>query len=250
MTRARISVTSFTHSGKAMGKWLRTIRTQKGILKRKSPSQSWSHWILVLIFFVFYLTGKIWNAEVVPHGLQSNERAFETESNQLNSSSKVDETTKFSNQLMLFQNIPSASPLSNNAFTISSVFGVRIHPVDRTEKFHNGIDMATPIGTLVYSTANGRIEKIGNQLNGLGNYIVIEHSLGYESIYGHLQESLIREGDTVSAHQTIALSGNSGKTTGPHLHYSVLKDSINIDPMPTLNLKYEFLKTILQEQDP
>lgn len=127
--------------------------------------------------------------------------------------------------------IPSIYPTFG---VISSGFGLRIHPIYDDLMFHEGIDIANAIGTPIYATADGVVRKIDFD-NGYGKRIFISHQDGYETQYGHLYSYQVREGDVVCKGQIIALMGNSGLSTGPHLHYAVLKDGDKINPSPYLN---------------
>lgn len=104
-----------------------------------------------------------------------------------------------------------------------SGYGMRYHPILRVRRMHHGIDIVMPIGSPVYATGNGIVKDAGRNA-GYGNYIEIEHpSTGYTTLYAHLSEigSGIRAGATVERGQKIGLSGNTGRSTGPHLHYEV-----------------------------
>ncbi len=125
--------------------------------------------------------------------------------------------------------IPTGEPVKNLP-RISSPFGPRIHPVKGVQQAHKGIDYAVASDTPVYTTANGTVVRVFSD-NSCGNGITIEHAVGIKTIYCHLQESLVKEGDNVSFGQQIALSGNTGCSTGPHLHYGMKnKNNEFIDP--------------------
>jgi len=98
---------------------------------------------------------------------------------------------------------------------------------------HTGIDISVPESTFIFSTAKGVVKTVGYDQN-LGIFVRISHEQGYETVYGHLSKVLVKEGDTLKTGQVIGLSGRSGKTTGPHIHYEVLKDGKHIDPVLTL----------------
>jgi len=98
---------------------------------------------------------------------------------------------------------------------------------------HTGLDISVPESTFVFSTARGIVKKVGYN-EDLGIFIRISHDKGYETVYGHLSKAFVKEGDTVKTGQLIGLSGRTGKTTGPHIHYEVLKDGKHIDPVLTL----------------
>ncbi|MBC7100009.1 M23 family metallopeptidase, partial [Candidatus Bipolaricaulota bacterium] len=117
--------------------------------------------------------------------------------------------------------------------TISSSFGPRIHPIYGVPSFHTGIDIAVPEGTPVRAAAGGTVTFSGWQ-EGFGLLVVIDHENGYETYYGHLSRLLVAPGQSVSAGETIALSGNTGLSTGPHLHFEVRYLGTPVDPRPLL----------------
>lgn len=121
-------------------------------------------------------------------------------------------------------------PFTGN-FRISSSFDPRRrHPVTGRVSPHNGTDFAMPIGTPVNAPADGIVTRVGQgTLNG--RYIIISHGQGYSTVYLHLQRSLVRQGQTVERGQRIALSGNTGRTTGPHLHYELHVNGRPVDAM-------------------
>ncbi|MCX7943891.1 MAG: peptidoglycan DD-metalloendopeptidase family protein [Deltaproteobacteria bacterium] len=112
---------------------------------------------------------------------------------------------------------------------ITSEFGFRYDPFTGEKTFHRGIDIATSIGVPVIAPADGTVVSTGFNA-GLGNEIVIDHGLGIVTLYGHLNDIKVRAGDRVIRGQTIGTVGNSGRTTGPHLHYEVIVNGINVNP--------------------
>lgn len=118
---------------------------------------------------------------------------------------------------------------------ISSGFGMRNHPVLGYSKMHKGVDFAAPIGTPVYAAGDGVIEKAG-PWSSYGNYLRIRHTTTYSTAYGHLSGYAkgIVAGTRVRQGQVVAYSGNTGRTTGPHLHYEVLVGNDQVNP---LNIK-------------
>lgn len=107
---------------------------------------------------------------------------------------------------------------------ITSPFGARWGTV------HEGIDISVPIGTNVAAASSGRVITAG-WINGYGYAVILEHTPGLRTLYGHLSRLLVKAGDTVTQGQLIALSGNSGRSTGPHLHFEVQKAGEPVDPM-------------------
>lgn len=106
---------------------------------------------------------------------------------------------------------------------MSSPFGMRKDPFTDKSRMHKGIDLATPIGTKVKASATGIIQFAGIK-GGYGKVIIINHKNGYQTIYGHLDSFLVQKGDRVKQGQFIARSGNTGRSTGPHLHFEVIRD--------------------------
>lgn len=128
-----------------------------------------------------------------------------------------------------------SAPLDN--MVISSPYGTRIHPIKQYELYHMGIDFVTPVGSNVYAGREGEVVCAGYEY-GYGNVVKIEHDDGYYSIYGHLSELYVKVGDIVAESQLIAASGNTGLSTGPHLHFEVRKDGIAVNPAALLE-KYK-----------
>ncbi len=98
---------------------------------------------------------------------------------------------------------------------------------------HAGLDFAVKTGTTVAATASGLVAFAGWD-EYLGNLVIIEHGNGYQSLYGHNEKLLVEEGDNVLKGDVIALSGNTGHSTAPHLHYEIRKDGVQVDPTPYL----------------
>ncbi len=117
---------------------------------------------------------------------------------------------------------------------ISSGFGNRFHPIDKVAKFHAGLDIAVPKGTRVDAAAEGTVVFAG-QKGGYGNLVVIRHPDGKESRYGHLEKILVGEGESVGPRQQIALSGSTGKSTGPHLHFEIRENGQVVNPLKFLS---------------
>lgn len=123
-------------------------------------------------------------------------------------------------------------PLAMRNARISSLFGYRRHPIYKTTKFHSGVDYAAPRGTAIYASGSGTIE-IARYVNGYGNFIKIRHNSEYETAYGHMQKfaSGMRPGIRVKKGQIIGYVGSTGRSTGPHLHFEILRKGQRIDPL-------------------
>lgn len=112
---------------------------------------------------------------------------------------------------------------------ISSPFGERIHPITGKPDLHKGIDFAVPSGTSVIAPANGKVTNVWFD-SSCGNGLKIQHDIGYETVYCHLSKTNVAVGDFVQQGNIIAISGKSGRVTGPHLHYAIKKDGLFINP--------------------
>lgn len=110
---------------------------------------------------------------------------------------------------------------------VTSNYGWRQDPIDGTIRHHNGVDIAVPSGTRVKAIAAGRVVQSGPH-GGYGNLVTIEHGDGMLSMYGHNSRLEVSVGDRVEAGQTIALSGSTGRSTGPHLHFELWKNGSNV----------------------
>lgn len=122
---------------------------------------------------------------------------------------------------------PVISPVRNPV--ISSDFGRRKHPIYKRQLFHTGIDFSEAKGTPVYATGNGIVTSKGYN-SGYGNFIEIQHAGGFRSFYAHLSKTLVSTGDSVRMGKYIACVGNSGLTTGYHLHYEIRKGNRFLNP--------------------
>lgn len=148
-------------------------------------------------------------------------------------SKSYDELAKMiNNKEQMLASIPAIQPVSNSDLKrIASGFGYRIDPVYKTARMHAGLDFTAETGTPVYATGDGVVEIAGSQGDGYGNKVIINHGYGYETLYAHNSRVLVRAGEKVKRGQTIALVGNTGKSTGPHCHYEVWKNGVKIDPV-------------------
>ncbi len=138
------------------------------------------------------------------------------------------------NKAKMLSSIPAIQPIANDDLTrMASGFGRRIDPIYKTNKFHYGMDFAAPIGTPIYATGDGVIEKIkrSRSKKDYGNYILINHGYDYQSFYAHLDKVLVGKGKKVKRGDLIGYVGNTGKSTAPHLHYEVRYKKQKINPV-------------------
>lgn len=132
---------------------------------------------------------------------------------------------------------PSSSSEDHKLFGIldvpstkmSSDFGMRTHPLRGNKQFHEGIDLALPMGSPIKVAAEGTVVFSGEK-GGYGNAVIVRHEGGLTTLYGHASKNLVKEGDKVMQGQVIGLTGNSGKSTGPHLHFEVRQEGLAVDP--------------------
>lgn len=127
----------------------------------------------------------------------------------------------------LYESIPAIQPCTGTlAF---HGFGMRKHPILKVRKMHEGLDIITDVGTPVHASGNGKIVFVGYK-GGYGLAIEIDHGFGYRSLYAHLSSVSVKEGKTVARGDKIGKTGNSGLSTGPHLHYEISHEGIKQDP--------------------
>ncbi len=155
-------------------------------------------------------------------GEQANQRAFYWESD--------DESGYFAADGDSLQRQFLRSPLE--VTRVTSRFGRRVHPISGNTRMHNGVDYGAPVGTRVQAVADGTVAFAGWR-GGYGKLLILRHSGGYETRYAHLSRfgQGVRAGARVRQGQIVALSGNTGNTTGPHLHYEMLHNGRHIDPL-------------------
>ncbi len=139
--------------------------------------------------------------------------------------------------------IPAIQPVSNKELErVASGFGYRIDPVYKIPKMHAGLDFTANTGTPIYATANGSVTESGFNFGGYGNHVVINHGFGYETLYAHMVRIKVKKGQKVKRGEVIGWVGNTGKSTGPHLHYEVRKNGTPVDPI------YYFYNDLTPEQ--
>ncbi|MEZ4827902.1 MAG: M23 family metallopeptidase [Bacteroidia bacterium] len=133
--------------------------------------------------------------------------------------------------------IPTFRPVPSDAH-ISSTFGMRVHPIIKKWRMHTGVDFSVPTGTPVKAAGSGIVTKVVDQagISSYGKYIMIAHDQVFTSMYAHLSKVMVEPGQTVSQGETIALSGNTGLSTSPHLHFEIFKNGKRIDPEAYLEI--------------
>jgi murein DD-endopeptidase MepM/ murein hydrolase activator NlpD len=141
---------------------------------------------------------------------------------------KQDKVTAIQKALLL-NSIPNGKPLQYRH--IASKFGYRIHPITKKRSFHAGLDLPAKYGTPIYAPASG-VVVFSDRKGAYGNFMLIAHSYGFKTAYGHLSRFAVKSGDYVTKGQKIAYVGSTGRSTGPHLHYEIRYLTKWVDPKP------------------
>ena len=154
----------------------------------------------------------------------------------------------------MISHIPAVPPIlpRKGDYHMASPFGYRTDPVYGGTRFHSGQDLAAKQGYPVYATGDGVVENVGFSFSGYGNEILIDHGFGYKSRYAHLSRIDVAKGMKVSRGDLIGAVGNTGKTTGPHLHYEVIYKGNAVNPYSYMNLDMtveEYLAMILRRRE-
>lgn len=140
--------------------------------------------------------------------------------------------------------VPAIQPISNKDLRrTASGYGMRIDPIYRTPRFHSGMDFSAKVGTEIYATGNGVVTFAGWK-QGYGNCLMIDHGYGFETLYGHMSKFKVRVGQKVTRGEVIGEVGNTGKSTGPHLHYEVIVRGRHDNPS-----KYYYMDLSPEEYD-
>jgi murein DD-endopeptidase MepM/ murein hydrolase activator NlpD len=132
----------------------------------------------------------------------------------------------------IFGSIPTGKPVDSG--WVSSFYGYRIDPFNGKKTFHQGIDIAGKVGSEVHAVAEGIVTWVGNR-GGYGSLVEVDHGNGYVTRYAHNEEVTVEKGQRVSRGDTLALMGSTGRSTGPHVHFEVLRDGRHVNP-------YNFIK--------
>lgn len=166
----------------------------------------------ILIWFVLFSTTSFANDGLLEKILEKAENK--------NDFVSVEHILKKSN---LYEFVPSIAPIRDK-YNITSSFGYRVHPIDKTRKLHTGTDFKADVATSIYATASGEVIFAGVR-GGYGNCVIIKHKFGFETYYAHLTHIFTKVGYVVKKGKIIGFLGNTGKSTGAHLHYEVRKNN-------------------------
>ena len=135
------------------------------------------------------------------------------------------------NKEKLVASMPAIMPISNKSLKgTASGWGYRIHPIYKIKQFHYGMDFTAPIGTNIYATGDGVVKDVQSIGGGFGNFVVIDHGFGYETLFAHLSKFNVKKGEQVKRGSVIGFVGSSGTSTGPHVHYEVHKNGKPVNP--------------------
>ncbi|MCD8101332.1 MAG: M23 family metallopeptidase [Alistipes sp.] len=163
--------------------------------------------------------------------LNTRAAALETKIREVESS-YMDMEEKLKSAGDLVNSIPSIQPVINKDLTLlTASFGLRIHPFYKTLTQHMGVDYTVPEGSRVFATADGRVKDVSARATSSGIMVVLSHGNGYETQYNHLSQLNVKKGDQVRRGDIIALSGNTGLSLAPHLHYEVRHNGLRVDPI-------------------
>ncbi|WP_372883193.1 M23 family metallopeptidase [Psychromonas sp.] len=146
----------------------------------------------------------------------------------------------------LFTLIPNGEPVKNAR--LSSRYGYRTHPITHKKRMHRGLDFAVNTGTPVYATADGVVEITRKSQTGSGNFMRIQHSFGFSSSFSHLQAFKVANGEFVEKGQLVAISGNTGISSGPHLHYEVRFIGKPLNPITFVQWNNKNFESIFEKE--
>ncbi|MBK2000273.1 peptidoglycan DD-metalloendopeptidase family protein [Campylobacter sp. LH-2024] len=150
-------------------------------------------------------------------------------------------------QIEILRQIPNGWPIENKGITGN--FGWREHPLLKRKEFHPGIDLRAEVGTPVYATANGVVEFAGYSDNGYGYNVILLHNFGFKTVFAHMtRRDVVKAGQFVTKGQLIGYSGNTGLSTGPHLHYEVRFINKTLEPLYFLNLKRKNMNNFFNQE--
>ena len=132
----------------------------------------------------------------------------------------------------MIASIPSIQPIKNRDLErIASGFGVRIDPIYKVPRAHQGLDFAAPLGTEIYATGDGVVQAVDFSYGGYGNEVLISHGYGYQTRYGHMSRTKAVPGQKVKRGEVIGYVGSTGKSTGSHVHYEVIRGGVPVNPI-------------------
>lgn len=238
--------------------------------------------IVMGAFSISYLTSSVDELEVKKSGLEKEYKKLKNENDTVNKSiaikaqeldslnSKMDEleeligikpsseeipltqrvnlaTVSTLQKQLLFKNIPNGYPIKNEGIT--GKFGWRNHPIVKKREFHTGIDLRAKRGTPIYAPADAVVNFAGfHKKSGYGVLIILDHNYGFRTLYGHLKKTAIKKGAVVRKGDLIGYTGNTGLSSGPHLHYEVRFIQAAIQPLNFMKWNMQNYDTIFKKE--
>jgi murein DD-endopeptidase MepM/ murein hydrolase activator NlpD len=136
------------------------------------------------------------------------------------------------NKEEMLASIPAIQPIPNKELKrLASGYGMRMHPILKVVRMHEGCDFSAPRGTPIYATGDGEVARISNTFGGFGKLVVLDHGYGFITKYAHMSSFNVKPGDNVKRGDCIGFVGSTGTSTAPHLHYEIHKDGKPINPV-------------------
>lgn len=195
------------------------------------------------------LDEKVAQYAVIEDKIASFEEALGLENeNNLTISARLENLNLTNDQQQgILNQIPNGWPITNKGVT--GKFGWREHPILKRKEFHPGIDLAASIGTPIYAPASGVVEFSGYSNNGYGYNVILLHNFGFKSVFAHMtRKDVVKAGDFVNKGDLIGYTGNTGLSTGPHLHYEVRFINKTLEPLYFLNLKRKNMNEFFNQE--
>ena len=201
-------------------------------------------------FYSMQIKGKVQDIEALSSKLDHIEEMIGLKADEEKKEEISKETLESINDKIrnyMLTTIPNGAPLETTKVTSS--FGYRIHPITKKRKFHRGIDLKAKMNTPVYATADGIVSFVQpRNIGDFGRVIKVWHNYGFQTIYAHLNKTNVKVGDIIRKGDQIALSGNSGRSTAPHLHYEVRYASKVLNPKEFIKWQESNYDNILKKE--
>lgn len=152
---------------------------------------------------------------------------------------KIADIYKAADDLEYYREVVKSVPLGKPVWSywMTSKFGYRNDPFNKKKAGHKGVDLASRTGNKIQVKAKGRVTKVEHSNRGYGNNVVIDHGNGFQTRYAHMHKIYVKKGDSLKNNDTIGEVGNTGRSTGPHLHYEILYQGRPVDPLPFMQAK-------------
>ena len=153
--------------------------------------------------------------------------------------SKITNIYKAADDLEYYREVVKYVPLGKPVWSywVTSKFGYRSDPFNKKKAGHKGVDLASRTGNKIQIKAKGRVIKVEHSNRGYGNNVVVDHGNGFKTRYAHMHKIYVKKGDYLKINDTIGEVGNTGRSTGPHLHYEILYQGHPVDPLPFMQAK-------------